>query len=114
MSEQYDILNDVVQDRAPGTTDAVLNLSTGATLSAEIETNLDPFTLPEEFARDPRDKIRLNVQDNNQAMGLTKGDIIRATFGGASRNYILVDGKFSVAGIMSTFLAIEKFDGKDS
>ena len=113
MSEAYDMLTDVVQDRAAYTADSILNITTGISFTAEIETNLDPMTLPEGIANDPRDKVRLHVTSDTEAMALNKGDFIRVTLGGIATRMQIVDGHRSPTGIQSQFIAIQK-TAKDS
>jgi hypothetical protein len=109
MSEIYDSLSNVVAERQAFTADAVLNLRTGGKFTAEIETNLDPFTLPEAIASDPREKIRLHVTDDPQ---LNQGDLVQVYFGGKKTKFKVVGGYFSNASITSKFIAIEII-GKD-
>ena len=113
MSELYDSLSDVVQDRAASTADPILNLTTGVTFTAEIETNLDPLTLPEGIANDPRDKVRLNISSDAEALALNKGDFIRVTLCGIATRMQIVDGYRSPTGIQSQFIAVQKV-AKDS
>jgi hypothetical protein len=108
VSENYDILSDVVQDRAASTSDPVLNLTTGVSFTAEIETGLDPFTLPETIANDPRDKVRLHVTSDDEAKKLSKGDFIRFTLGGITTKMQIVSGYRSPTGIQSQLIAIQK------
>ena len=75
MSEILDILTDAVSERAPTFANQIVNLSSGDSFTAEIETNLDPFTLPESLANDPREKVRLHVAslaEAQQRLKMTK------------------------------------------
>lgn len=82
MSESHNILLEIVQDRAPATTDAVLNLNTNVIFMAEIEGNLDPFTIPESIGSDPRAKFRLHVTSAAQAALINKNDLVQFTLFG--------------------------------
>lgn len=93
--------------------DTIVDLTTGATFVAEIEGNLDPFTLPEEFMRDPREKVRLHVTDQGQAACLTKGDKIQFNLYGKTVTFELVDGHADRSQPQSKFLAIQ-IEPKDS
>ena len=104
MSEAYDNLCDVVQDRISFTGDPVLNLRTNVPFTAEIETNLDPLTLPAELMDDPREKIRLHVTTNPN---LVKNDYVRIFFNGAPTKFQIVHGYYSAASVTSKFIAAE-------
>lgn len=77
MSELHDNIAAIVADRAPHTSGTVTNLVTGKTFTAEIEGNLDPFTLPDDLAKDPRSKFNLYVNDPIAAAGLLIGQNIQ-------------------------------------
>lgn len=114
MSELLNILNDVVQDRAPGTTDTVTNLTTGATFAAEIEGNLDPFLIPEVWSRDPRAKFRLHVSSQSDAAAQLLGDLVRFSLLGQTVTAKLVTRDIDPASTQAKFLAIHLINGKDT
>lgn len=111
MSELHDNLGDIVQDRAPSTTDTVLNLTTALSFTAEIEGNLDPFTIPEAFALDKRAKVRLHVTDDDEAAEISLTDAVRFKLFGRSSTFIIVDRVADPASPQTKFLAIEKLAG---
>jgi hypothetical protein len=113
MSELSDNLADLVQDRAAGTTDTVLNLRTGARFSAEIEGNLDPFTLPEGIARDPRAKFRIYVTDDDEAAGINETDKVQFKRGGKTIMARILQRDSDPASPQTKLLAIHLVDGKD-
>ena len=114
MSEIHDVLSDVVSERASTFGDTIKNLTSGATFAAEIETNLDPFTLTSELANDPREKVRLHVFDDSAAAKLNVNDLIEFFSAGVKCRFKLVSGHVSQASIMNQFLAIQVVDGKDA
>ncbi len=63
MSEARDIMGDVVDDRAPGTTDTVTNLTTGATFAAEIQ-DIEDTILNTELGIDARATTIFNIRDD--------------------------------------------------
>ena len=108
MSELSDNLNNIVIDRAPATTDPVLNLTTGLTFTAEIEGNLDPFTIPEQWGSDPRPKVRLHVTDDGQAAGISETDLVRFSIYGNSAVGIVVHRIIDPASPQTKFLVCIK------
>lgn len=114
MSETLDIINDVVQDRAPGTTDIVNNLTSGLAFAAEIEGNLDPFLIPEVWSRDPRAKFRLHVSDPKSASAQLLGDLVRFNLLGQTITAKLVTRDIDPATPQTKFLAIHLINGKDT
>ncbi len=114
MSVLHDILNDVVADRAALTADPVLNLTTGLSFTAEIEGNLDPFSLPAHLELDKRAKVRLHVLDDGEAAGISLTDVVRFKLYGKSATFIIVDRMADPASPQTKFIACQKVDGKDS
>ena len=104
MSELSENLDAIVADRAPATSDPVLNLTTGATFTAEIEGNLDPFTIAEAFAADPRAKVRLHVLDDSQAAAISLGDFVRFKIYGVSAKGEVVSRTMDPASPQTKFL----------
>ena len=114
MSEILDILADAVSERAPTFANQIVNLSSGDSFTAEIETNLDPFTLPESLANDPREKVRLHILDDSDSAKLNVGDLIEFVSVGAKCRFKITGGYISKASIMNQFLAIQVVSGKDA
>jgi hypothetical protein len=111
VSELHDNLEAIVQDRAPLTTDTVLNLTTALSFTAEIEGNLDPFTVPEQWALDKRAKVRLHVTDDDEASEISLTDQVRFSRSGKMATFIIVDRVADPASPQTKFLAIEKLAG---
>jgi len=113
MSELSDIATAAVQERQAWTGTPVFNVSTGASLVAEIETNLNPLELPVDFMADPRNKVRVHVTDFNQARSITVGDQVSFSFNGRAAKFIIIQGYAESAGFQSKFIAAELASGKD-
>ena len=105
MSETHDIINDIVLDRATATTNPVKNLTTGKTFYAEIEGNLDPFTIPDSIGNDPRGKFRLHVTDNAQALEISMQDLVEFTLYGQTQLARIVWRTLDPASPQTKFIA---------
>ena len=84
MSEVSDIIGDIVDDRAPGTTTPVLNLNTGRTFAAEIDGNVDPVVILSELGEDIREATLLHVTNDADAAAISENDLVRFTLYGAT------------------------------
>jgi hypothetical protein len=83
----------------------VKNISTGAQLSAQIEGNLDPFTLPESLGMDPRAKFRLHI-NCVQAASISMNDVVQFIFMGQTINSKIVHRDL-YSGPQTKFIAAE-------
>ncbi len=106
MSEIHNIINNSVQDRAPFTSDTVLNKTSGKSFTAEIEGNLDPFTIPESLGTDPRAKFRLHVTNETQALSVSMNDLIQFKLFGSTINAKIVYRDFDPASPQTKFIAV--------
>ena len=113
MSEIHDILADVISERAPTFANQIVNLTSGVPFTAEIETNLDPFTLPESLANDPREKVRLHVTSLAEAQAQNETDIVSFVFNGRTVKAKLVSGAPELGNLQSRFYAKIGVPGKD-
>jgi hypothetical protein len=107
MSDSHDIISDIVQDRAPGTTDTVLNVTRGGYFLAEIEGNLDPFTIPESLGNDPRAKIRLHVTSAAQSAAISKNDLVQFSLFGQTITAEIVYQELDPASPQTKFIAAQ-------
>ncbi len=107
MSEIYDILSDALDERAPTFGMQITHLKSDTKFFATIEDNLDPFTLPTNLADDPREKIRLHI-DQGQPEVLNDTDLIRFTRKGLVCMFSVVGGFYSPASLQNKFLCIQK------
>jgi len=89
------------------TTDPVLIIATGATITAEIEGFIDPLTLPEQYMTDPREKVKLHVTSSTDAAQLSVGQLVRFSFNGAPITCEILMGYASAASLQNEFLCIE-------
>ena len=113
MSELTQNLADIIQDRAPGTTDTVFNLSTGLTFLAEVDGQLKPLELPPQFMDDPRKKVMFHVTALSEAKRITVGDIVNFSYNGNPVTFQIIYGYGSGASLQSEFLAAEKVPNLD-
>jgi len=107
VSEIYDILSDALDERAPTFGTQITHLESGEKFFATIEDNLDPFTLPSEIADDPREKIRLHI-DQGQPEVLNRTDLIQFQRKGLVCEFNVVSGFYSPASLQNKFLCIQK------
>ena len=82
MSEITNILAQVIDDRAPWTTDPVTNLTTGKVFTAEIDGSPDPLIVATELGEDARNVVILHVSDDAAAYAISKGDRVQFTLFG--------------------------------
>ena len=108
MSEALEILRDIVDDRAPGTTDPVINLRTGLTFRAEIEP-LSDLDLVTELGRDSRASHYFHVGD--RAADIAAGDKVTAL--NAMFQILVGPAPDNAANPLRRFLAMQ-LTGKDA
>jgi hypothetical protein len=113
MAESQEILNDVVSDRAPGTTTMVVNLRTGQPFQAEIEGPLEPIVLMSELGKDLREVCKLHIQGNVPASQLNLGDKVRFTLYGLTSTHTVLDRRQDSGDPLTVFW-VQKQAAKDS
>lgn len=87
--------------------DPVQNLNTGLWFNAEIEGNLDPFSIPESLASDPRAKFRLHVTDSGKAACISMNDQIQFTLYGQTVTAVIVYRDLDPATPQTKFIAAQ-------
>lgn len=88
--------------------DSIKNLTSGADFFARIETNLDPFTIPESLGNDPRPKIRLHISNDSYAKKINLNDLITFNLFGSPVTFKIVSGFVDASSPTSVFYAIGK------
>lgn len=114
MSEFSDIIGDVVDDRATGTTDPIVNLRTGATFVAEIEGNVDPAAIAYELGEDVREVVILHVRNAADAAGINHGDRVQFALFGQTAIHRVVKRRQNPGNPFTEFWAKKIVPGKDS
>ena len=93
MAEFQEDLNDVVTDRAPGTTTQIENLRNGKIFSAEIEGPIDPIIVQSELGEDLREVIKIHIQGFVTEDCLGANDFVRFVMFGQSQIVQILPGK---------------------
>lgn len=113
MSEAHDILADVVADRAPGTTDQVLNLRTNIPFTAELDGTPDALVVMTELGEDVREVVLIYVTDRNQAAAQNLNDQVQFKLFGALETYQIIKRRDSATPQVQ-FWARKVINGKDA
>lgn len=113
MSEFTDILNDVVTDRAAGTTTKVLNTRNGLTFLAEIEGPLDPLIIQTELGQDLREVCKLHIQGNINESQINIADRIQFVLYGLKTTHTVVK-RTKDSGDPFTDFWVQKQSSKDA
>jgi len=87
--------------------DTIKNVTTGAIFTAEVEGNLDPFTMPTGLVDDPREKVRLHVTDPAVAMNLKWKQEITFNYQGRNCKFVIVAGMYEPSQPQSKFYAAQ-------
>jgi hypothetical protein len=114
MSEVHDNIADIVEDRAPATTDPVFNLRTGATLRAEIDGNPDPVLVMTELGEDAREVTLLHVTNSTEAAGINAQDLVQFKLFGAVTTNRVLKRRNNPANPQAEFWCQKVVDGKDA
>ena len=113
MSELHDIIGSTVDDRASVTTDPIVNLRTGATFFAEIESNPD-VVLDPELGKDAREQVVLHVRSQSDADGISAQDKVTFTLFGQAVTFQIVDRTNNPANPFVEFRARKVVSEKDT
>jgi hypothetical protein len=103
VSEAREIMADVVDDRAPFTTDSIINLKTGQAFQAEIEP-IEDLVLATELGLDPRASHWLHVA-RRQGVRLNAGDELKAI--GSKFQVLQKSAPRNSANVMDKYLLME-------
>ena len=113
MSDLTDIIGSTVDDRAPVTTDPIVNLRTGVTFYAEIESNPD-VVLDAELGKDAREQVVLHVRIAADADGIQTQDRVTFSLYGQSVTFQIIDRTNNPANPFVEFRAKKIVSGKDT
>jgi hypothetical protein len=112
MSENRDIIMEVVQDRAPATSESCINIATGNPFQAEVEIVAD-IDLNTAMGNDPREVVRLHVLNDADAATLAQGSEISIILFGKESRFILTRRSSNPASPLNEFGARKKVAGLD-
>jgi hypothetical protein len=113
VSELHDIIGSTVDDRASVTTDPIVNLRTGATFYAEIESNPD-ISLDAELGKDLREQVVLHVRSTAEADGIRAQDKVTFTLFGQFVTFQIVERANNPANPFVEFRARKVVSGIDT
>jgi hypothetical protein len=106
MSELSKIAEDVVTERASWTSDPVLHLATGRTITAEIDGSPDAIVLAQmELGEDYRNVCLLHVTNDTEAAILNQGDLVTFTLFGSLSRWKILKRRDSGAQLQTDFWA---------
>jgi len=111
MSEAHDTIADIVDDRASATTDPVFNVTSGATFTAEIETNIDAVIVMTELERlgeDAREMVLLHVRNAVDAAGINVEDVVRFKLLGVQAEHRIIKRRDNSGTPFTSFWASRK------